>query len=176
MDWRTLLTQELNETFAVTEALTKLVKDEDLGWKPATGDNWMTVGQLLHHLGKNNVGATFKGFSTGDWGLPADMDPTDMKPEDMLPSAEKLPSVASVAEALEAIAADKALAVAALAAVSDADLESKPAPAPWDPRPMPLGRRLLQMVYHLAQHKGQLFYYLKLMGRPVHTGNLWGGA
>jgi hypothetical protein len=30
------------------------------------------------------------------------------------------------------------------------------------------------MLAHLAQHKGQLFYYLKLMGRPVHTGHLWG--
>ena len=39
---------------------------------------------------------------------------------------------------------------------------------------MVLGRRLLQMVEHLNQHKGQLFYYLKLQGVPVHTGNLWG--
>jgi hypothetical protein len=31
------------------------------------------------------------------------------------------------------------------------------------------------MVDHLASHKSQLFYYLKLMGRPVHTGSLWGG-
>jgi hypothetical protein len=29
-------------------------------------------------------------------------------------------------------------------------------------------------VQHLAQHKGHLFYYLKLQGKPVHTGDLWG--
>jgi hypothetical protein len=27
---------------------------------------------------------------------------------------------------------------------------------------------------HLAQHKGQLFYYLKLQGKPVNTTDLWG--
>lgn len=176
MDWRTLLTQELEDAFAVTEGLVKLVEDGDLEWKPTSGDNWMTVGQLLCHLGRDNVGLTFKGFSTGDWGMPENCDSVDAKPEDMLPPAEKLPKVSSVAEALAAIAADKALAVKTLAAISDADLEGKPAPAPWDPRPMILGRRLLQMIGHLTQHKGQLFYYLKLMGRPVHTGHLWGGA
>jgi hypothetical protein len=30
------------------------------------------------------------------------------------------------------------------------------------------------MVEHLAQHKGQLFYYFKLQGKPVNTGHLWG--
>ena len=29
-------------------------------------------------------------------------------------------------------------------------------------------------VDHLKEHKAQLFYYLKLQGKPVHTGNLWG--
>jgi hypothetical protein len=31
-----------------------------------------------------------------------------------------------------------------------------------------------QMVDHLFCHKNQLFYYLKLMGKPVDTGSLWG--
>jgi hypothetical protein len=30
------------------------------------------------------------------------------------------------------------------------------------------------MIGHLAQHKAQLFYYLKLQGKPVHTGHLYG--
>jgi hypothetical protein len=30
------------------------------------------------------------------------------------------------------------------------------------------------MIQHLAQHKGQLFYYLKLQGKPVNTAHLWG--
>jgi len=30
------------------------------------------------------------------------------------------------------------------------------------------------MIQHLNQHKGQLFYYLKLQGKPVSTPDLWG--
>jgi len=171
MNWRELLKTELESTFKVAADLVELVDDGDLDWKPATGSNWMTVAQLLHHLGMNNVGATFKGFIGGDWGMPAG---AEMNPEDMLPPAEKLPAVSSVAEALAALATDKALAIEWLAKATDADLDARPTPAPWDPTPTILGRRLLQMVYHLALHKAQLFYYLKLMGRPVHTGHLWG--
>ena len=61
-----------------------------------------------------------------------------------------------------------------LEGLNNEQLATQPAPAPWDPTPMVLGRRLLEMVYHLNTHKSQLFYYLKLMGRSVNTGNLWG--
>ena len=47
--------------------------------------------------------------------------------------------------------------------------------APWAPgREQTLGWHLLQMVQHLERHKSQLFYYLKLQGKPVDTGDLWG--
>jgi len=39
---------------------------------------------------------------------------------------------------------------------------------------MVLGHHLLQMVEHLNSHKSQLFYYLKMQGKPVNTGDLWG--
>jgi uncharacterized damage-inducible protein DinB len=79
-----------------------------------------------------------------------------------------------VAEAKRLLQRDRQLALDMLAACSEEDLAHKPAPAPWDPTEMVLGRRLLQMVDHLKQHKGQLFYYLKLQGKPVGTGDLWG--
>jgi hypothetical protein len=48
--------------------------------------------------------------------------------------------------------------------------------APWNPESQViLGQRLLSMIAHLLQHKGQLFYSLKLMGRDVNTMHLWGG-
>jgi len=59
--------------------------------------------------------------------------------------------------------------------VSEEDLQTRPAPAPWDSSDMSLGYRLLQMTAHINQHKGQLFYYLKLLGKPVNTTHLWGG-
>ena len=47
--------------------------------------------------------------------------------------------------------------------------------APWEPGTQRLlGQHLLQMVTHLAIHKAQLFYYLRLMGRKVDTTTLWG--
>jgi uncharacterized damage-inducible protein DinB len=46
--------------------------------------------------------------------------------------------------------------------------------APWGGPGASLFQHLLHMVAHLAQHKGQLFYYLKLMGKDLKTGDLWG--
>jgi uncharacterized damage-inducible protein DinB len=74
----------------------------------------------------------------------------------------------------DALAEDKKLARKVLADVGEKRLAEEPCPAPWDPREMPLGQRLLSMVAHLTQHKGQLFYYLKLQGKPVNTMNLYG--
>ena len=58
--------------------------------------------------------------------------------------------------------------------VSEADLSGKITVAPWSPVEMILGQHLLHMVDHLKSHKSQLYYYLKLQGKPVNTGNLWG--
>jgi uncharacterized damage-inducible protein DinB len=173
MSWRELLTREIEYRYSVTEKLLDRVEDSELDWKPATGENWMTTGQLLRHI-SDGCGAAFKGFVTGDWGMPADFDPAQMNPEDMLPPAEKMPAVTGVDEARKILAEDKKVAIEMLEKVSDDDLAKKPAPAPWDPSEMILGHRLLQMIDHLNQHKGQLFYYLKLQGKPVNTGHLWG--
>jgi uncharacterized damage-inducible protein DinB len=170
MNWTKLLTAEIQSAYAPTERLTGLVDDSALEWKPSTGSNWMTTGQLLKHL-TESCGAAFRGFITGDWGLPEGMDASEVA---SLPPAEKLPTLASVAEAKRLLQRDRQLALDMLAACSEEDLAHKPAPAPWDPTEMVLGRRLLQMVDHLKQHKGQLFYYLKLQGKPVGTGDLWG--
>jgi uncharacterized damage-inducible protein DinB len=173
MSWTTLLKSEIESTYQATEGLIALVDPEKLGWKPPIGSNWMTTGQLLQHL-SDSCGGTFKGFVTGDWGMPAGVDPSNMPPDEMLPPAEKLPAVASLEEARRLLAADKKVALAMLAQCSEDRLANEPAPAPWNPVPMPLGHRLLQMVGHLVLHKTQLFYYLKLQGKPVNTMHLFG--
>ena len=167
-DWTSLIKSEIESTYHATEGLMKMVDPTSLAWKPATGSNWMTTGQLLDHL-TNACGACMKGFVTGDWGIPA-----DAPPEAMLPPAEKLPAVTSVADAQAKLAADKQVALAMLAKAGEKDLAGKSVDAPWDPTKKPLGLQMLHMVNHLQQHKGQLFYYLKLQGKPVHTGSLWG--
>jgi uncharacterized damage-inducible protein DinB len=173
MNWTELLKTEIEYAYGVTYKLMDLVDGDELDWKPPTGDNWMTTAQLLLHI-TTSCGALFRGFVTGDWGMPADFDPGQMKHEDMLPPAETMPAIDSVANAKKALTEDKQLALDMLAAVSEDDLHNKPTPAPWDPRSMALGLRLLGMVGHLTQHKGQLYYYLKLQGKPVTTNDLWG--
>jgi len=173
MSWQELLKREIDYTYGVAEQLMDLVDDDKLDWKPPTGDNWMTTGQLLQHI-TTACGGIFRGFATGDWGFPADVDVSQLKPEEMLPPAESMPSIESVAAAKQALADDKKIALDSLAGWTDDDLANKPAPAPWDPTRMILGHRLLNIVSHLKQHKGQLYYYLKIQGKPVNTSNLWG--
>ncbi|MGA2269839.1 MAG: DinB family protein [Bryobacteraceae bacterium] len=173
MNWNDLLKAEIQSTYTVTYQLLALVDDESLQWKPATGRNWMTTGQLLKHI-TMACGACFRGFVTGDWGMPEGVDISALPPEEQLPAAEKLPTIDSVAEASRLLHEDQQVALEMLAACGEEDLAHKLAPAPWDPTPIVLGHRLLQMVEHLKQHKGQLFYYLKLQGKPVNTFNLWG--
>ncbi|MFQ5845077.1 MAG: DinB family protein, partial [Planctomycetota bacterium] len=70
MNWTELLEQEIEETYRVAGGLLDLVDDEALDWKPATGSNWMTTGQLLKHM-TTACGALCRGFVTGDWPMPA---------------------------------------------------------------------------------------------------------
>jgi len=173
MSWTELLKREIDHEYKAAGGLFDLVIDADLDWKPSTGENWMTTRQLLRHIAEG-TGAAFRGIVTGDWGMPDGVDMSELPPEEMLPPAEKMPGAESVAEAKDVLAADRNLAVEMLGNVSEDDLAHKPAPVPWDPSNMILGHRLLQMVSHLTHHKCQLFYYLKLQGKPVHTGHLWG--
>jgi hypothetical protein len=173
MKWTELLTAAVEENYKVVDALMAMTEGDDLGWKPATGSNWMTTGQLLFHL-TGSCGACFKGFVTGDWGMPEGMEMGEDH-ESMLPPAEALPTVESVAKARELLAADKTIALAMLARAGEEDLENRKMAAPWEPgREVTLGQHLLGMVIHLQSHKSQLFYYLKLQGKDVNTFHLWG--
>jgi uncharacterized damage-inducible protein DinB len=167
-----ILKQEAQGVFTVTETLFRRVEPAALGWKPATGENWMTVGQLLMHC-SSGCGMGLKGMSTGDWGLPEGVRFEDMKPEDMLPPASKLPSVESVDQALGLLKQDRELAMKCLDETDEARLLAECFPAPWGGPPLTLFQQLSHMIAHLEQHKGQLFYYLKLMGQNVNTGDLY---
>jgi len=177
MNWTELITQNLNATYAATDGLMKLVKKDDLGWKPKQGKNWMTTGQLLDHL-TNACGWCINAFATGNWTPPAAPKKKGAKEPKMtelgMLAAESMPTVKTVAEARKKLAADKQAALDAIAKIGEAGLQNTMAAAPWDPTQKCLGKHALEMVGHLAQHKAQLFYYLKLQGKPVHTGHLWG--
>ena len=179
MNWTTLLTTSVDDTFNATDALLAMVGDADLGWKPASGRNWMTTGQLAMHL-TNACGFCCRGFLTGDWGMPEGdcqgaPEGGEIPLDAMLPPAEALPTIESVAEARRLLAEDRRLALRMITEAGEEKLDGLMVAAPWCPNdPQPLGLQFLGMVHHLQSHKSQLFYYLKLMGRDVNTMHLWG--
>ena len=172
MRWTDFLNESMADIYRTADALMALVRDADLDWKPATGGNWMTTGQLLMHM-TNACGFCCRGFATGDWGMPAC--DGDAPPEPMLPPAEALPAVASVSDARKALAADRDLALKMVAEAGEEALDGRLVAAPWEAgRERRLGEQFHGMTLHLLSHKSQLFYYLKLMGRDVNTFHLWG--
>lgn len=173
MKWTDLLKSEIEAAYRSTTGLMEMVDESNLDWKPETGSNWMTIGQLLMHL-TTACGGTVRGFVTGDWGLPEGVKLEEMSPEEMLPQAEKMPAIASVAEAKRLLDEDRRIAIQMIEKAGEDRLTNEVSPAPWDPTPMSLGQRLMHMVEHLNNHKGQLFYYLKLQGKNVNTMHYYG--
>lgn len=170
MTLKEVLIEEAETTYAITRNLMRRVGDAELSWKPESGCiEWMSLGQLLMHCASYGCGKALRGFVRGDW----TPDGEDLG-STHLPPAAALPAVASVGQALEMLEADRALALACIAETRDADLLAQQVAAPWGGPAMPLFQQLLHMIAHLSQHKGQLFYYLKLMGKDVGTSDLWG--
>lgn len=161
-----MLKGEIDAVYTATEKLIKLVDKDKLNWKPATGKNWMTTGQLLKHI-PTACGMCIKGFVTGDWGFGGEAG-------DMMPTADKMPSVKSAEDALKDLAADKKVALGMLEQAGEDNLHNKLVAAPWGGPPMPLGVQAQSMIGHLANHKAQLFYYLKLQGKDVNTMHMYG--
>jgi len=167
-----VLIEEAEDCYAITERLFRRVSDHELPWAPAEGRRWMSVGQLLMHCASFGCGKAIRGFVEGDWGGAAE----DGSDEVHVPPPSALPCVSSVREALALLAEDRRLTMSCIAAVAEADLFERRVAAPWGGGELPLFQQLLHMIEHLAQHKGQLFYYLKLMGKDMSTPDLWGAS
>jgi hypothetical protein len=163
MNWTDLLKSEMEEAYRAVDGLMDLVDEDKLDWQPESGENWMPTRQLLRHL-TDACGWCCENFAEDRW-------EAVMSGEG---DYEPLTSVDSVAEAKAELAKDKARAFEVVDKAGEESLGSKLVAAPWDPTQRPLGQHLLQMVGHLHTHKAQLFYYLKLQGKPVNTFTMWG--
>ena len=135
----------------------------------------MNAAQLLMHC-TNACGASVKGFVTGEWLMPTDVTPGDPPRDSPLPSATQMPGVESVDEALRLLAKDKARAMRLFAEAGEDRLANERSSAPWGGPERTLFQHCHEMIWHLGQHKAQLFYYLKLQGKDVNTMNLWIGG
>lgn len=174
MNWTEFLLNEVETVYEVTVKLLDKVDEANLEWKPLSGSNWMTVGQLLCHI-SDACGAGCRAFVTEDWAMPDGRKFEDLSPQEMIPPAEMLPALHSVEEARKLLSADIALASQMVEQAGENELCNRMIAAPWTPSTQfTLGWQLHQMVQHLDKHKSQLFYYLKLQGVPVGTSDLWG--
>jgi len=170
-----VLLEEAERTYRITENLFRLVVDGDLFWKPNMGGNWMTVSQLLMHCASFGCGKAIQGFVKGEWNIPGDITQEDPDSDLHVPPASGLPGVDNIEQALELLTNDRILALGCISEVDEKELLAERFTAPWGGPKVTLLQHLLLMIAHLAQHKGQLFYYLKLMGKNVNTSDLWGG-
>lgn len=174
MTLKQVLFEEAEANYSIAKKLFRRVSDHELSWTPAAGGNWMSMGQLLMHCASYGCGKAIQGFVKGDWGVPESSGTDALTSEDHVPPVAALPSVVSVEQALELLASDRSLAVSCIEAADEGKLLNPRVSAPWGGPEVPLFQHLLHMIDHLAQHKGQLFYYLKLMGKNVDTSDLWG--
>jgi len=161
VNWTDLLKSEAESAYLAAEGLMDLVDADKLAWKPEPGA-WMSTSELLRHL-TNACGWCCERFVSDTW------------LEVMEGKAPSPPTdVETVDEAKRLLAEDKALTLRLIEETGEEALAERSMSAPWDPTPRPLGQHLLDMIAHLTQHKGQLFYYLKLQGKPVTTWTLYG--
>ena len=171
MGYIDILKQDAEAAYNAATGLFKMVDENGLDWNPSTGNNWLNVGQLLKHCSEA-CGTTVKGFVTGDWGFPTDVPPEEAKQ----PTAESMATVSNIEEALKLLEEDKKLAFEMFDKAGEERLINERSAPPWGGPERTLFQHCHEMIGHLQQHKGQLFYYLKLQGKDVNTMHLWGVA
>ena len=150
------------DSFKPAEAMLKMVPADKLDFKP--GPNFMTLGQLICHLG-DGIGGELRMAITNSWPKPEEMEAA-MK-------AGAMPSC-DVPEALAKLEKDKATLREVLSGITEEDFANKVISVPWGWQSK-MERMALDFREHFINHKMQLFTYLKLLGFPVNTQTLYFG-
>ena len=153
--------QYVIDAFRPAETLIKMVPDDRLDWKP--GEGFMTVGQLIGHLGEG-VGDALRKTLHGDWPAP---EATEGSMKHSMPAC-------NVDEALDKLKTDVIILEETLSGISEEDFQNLIVSVPWGWKAK-TERLSLQFLEHFFHHKMQLFMYLKMMGFPVNTETLYFG-
>lgn len=157
-----LFAKYLDDIARPTRTLIQMAPADKLGWVPGP-QNFMTLGQLLHHLA----------------GCPA-LFPLAVR--DAMPAPEEMPRItqedlkntATPDRALRVLQENLRQAKEAVGGISERDWGSRVIRVPWA-KPMLLSRVLVDLAGHWLNHKMQLFFYLKMLGYPVNTMALYVG-
>jgi uncharacterized damage-inducible protein DinB len=144
-----------------TRGLIELSPDDKLDWRP--DDSFMKLGAVIRHLA-DGFGDSLARMLDNDW------------PEGSseLPTADAFPTVGSTKEGLELLDVDWKRFEDRLGALSDDEFNNMMVQPPWMPAPISLRDYMLMTAEHQANHKMQLFTYLRLLGEKIHTGHLYG--
>jgi uncharacterized damage-inducible protein DinB len=150
------------DSFRPAETLIKMVPEDKLDYRPASG--FMSMGQLICHLCDGGIGESLRKTVRGDWPKMDEMEES-MKHE--LPAC-------SPQEALDKLEQDREVLRETLDGVSEKDFTNKLVSVPWGWEAK-IEMMALQFLSHFFHHKMQLFTYLKLLGFPVNTTTLYFG-
>ena len=167
-----VLLDEADATYTVVERLVRRVANDELSWKPERRSRLDDHGPVADALGELRLRQGCSGLRQGRVATGGAV----REPRNPLFPPAALPTVLSVQEALDLLAEDRRVSLSCITAAGEANLLARRMTAPWGGPELSLFQQLLEMLKHLAQHKGQLFYYLKLMGKTVDSRDLWGGG
>lgn len=140
--------------------LISMVPNDKLDWRP--GDNYMPMGRLLWHL-TASLGINARGLVTGEW-----------PKHDGPPDPNKWPSV-DPKRALELLEESKQTIRTVLDGVSEEDFLNRHVAPPFKTISGKLEYLMIFFMQHFITHKVQLFFYLKQLGLPVGTQQLYRG-
>jgi len=155
MTGRGLLLNELDWIVKNCCAFLKMIKPEDLDWRPA--DNFRTLAELANHLGQ--IPAVDYRIVKGDGELEIErleQSLTRENPADLVKVMQD--GAVDVRRFMERLSFD--------------DYENGSATAYFG-RTQTHARWLLEIVTHMYHHRSQLFMYLKLRGYEVSTRDLY---
>ena len=153
----------MQKTQAPLKNMVEMIPDDKFDWAP--GKDFMTVGQLLKHLGGN--WSIVKMMVTNEWPFSS---------EEEVVEAMKLENMATCTkpEARAALEKDLNDAVDFIEnELSEEDFFNKEAGTPWGFKGK-IWRAVILAMEHQVNHKMQLHLYMKQLGLPVNTGTLYG--
>lgn len=151
--------------YRAAKALIEMTPGDRLDWKP--GANFMSLGQLIYHVG-DGLGGDLRRLFSGDW---------PRMTEEELAEMMKVENRHSCApgEALKRLEGDEAVFEKFLDSISEAEFAMKPVSTPWGTQGK-MEPMSVSFLEHFNNHKMQLFLYLKMLGFPVDTGTLYFGV
>jgi hypothetical protein len=153
----------MRQTYSPLEKMLELVPESKLSWAPGPG--FMSLGQLIKHIGEN--WCLIKMMVTSEW--------PPSSPEEMAEAmkVENMPCC-SKQEAIAAAQKDITDALAYVEReVSEQDFFNQVVTTPWGFKGE-VWKGVLMAQEHFLNHKMQLHLYLKMCEAPVSTATLYG--